>query len=166
MDFLYDESGSAYSFIYNGTQYSYVRNLQGDVVKILNTSGGVSAGLDTFGALNDLTNAVYYNYISDGESDLTSSSHADKHINRWDRLDYVKSQPGMPDTYTDTVRNYYAEYDVHVAAWRTLGWAYNKNYGIFSKGAEKAQDADVEYGKIDTRPEVYPFTKIFEFLGF
>ena len=44
MDFLYDESGNAYSFVYNGTQYYYVRNLQGDVVKILNTSGGVVAG--------------------------------------------------------------------------------------------------------------------------
>ena len=29
MDFLYDESGSAYSFIYNGTRYYYVKNLQG-----------------------------------------------------------------------------------------------------------------------------------------
>ena len=34
MDFLYDESGSAYSFIYNGTQYYYVKNLQGDVMRI------------------------------------------------------------------------------------------------------------------------------------
>ena len=30
MDFLYDERDSAYSF--NGTQYYYVRNLQGDNV--------------------------------------------------------------------------------------------------------------------------------------
>ena len=29
---MYDESGSAYSFIYNGAQYYYVRNLQGDNV--------------------------------------------------------------------------------------------------------------------------------------
>ena len=43
MDFLYDESGSAYSFIYNGVQYYYVKNLQGDVVKIVNTSGNVVA---------------------------------------------------------------------------------------------------------------------------
>ena len=43
IDFLYDESGNAYSFVYNGTQYYYVRNLQGDVVKILNTSGTVVA---------------------------------------------------------------------------------------------------------------------------
>ena len=33
MDFLYDETGSAYSFIYNGTQYYYVKNLQGDAIE-------------------------------------------------------------------------------------------------------------------------------------
>jgi len=43
MDFLYDESGSAYSFIYNGTQYYYVKNLQGDVMRIVDTSGNVVA---------------------------------------------------------------------------------------------------------------------------
>ena len=43
MDFLYDESGSAYSFICNGTQYYYVKNLQGDVTQIINTSGAVVA---------------------------------------------------------------------------------------------------------------------------
>ena len=43
MDFLYDETGSAYSFIYNGAQYYYVKNLQGDVMRIVNTSGAVVA---------------------------------------------------------------------------------------------------------------------------
>ena len=56
MDFLYDETGSAYSFIYNGTQYYYVRNLQGDVVKILNTSGTVVANY-TYDAWGKVTNS-------------------------------------------------------------------------------------------------------------
>ena len=43
MDFLYDESGSPYSFFYNGTQYYYIKNLQGDVMRIVNTSGAVVA---------------------------------------------------------------------------------------------------------------------------
>jgi len=50
--------------------------------------GGWVAGVETFGALNNMANAVYYNYISDGESDLTSSSYnispGYNHINRWD----------------------------------------------------------------------------------
>ena len=66
MDFLYDETGSAYSFIYNGTQYYYVRNLQGDVVKILNTSGGVVASYtyDAWGKVTSSGNVVgQYNPI-------------------------------------------------------------------------------------------------------
>ena len=56
MDFLYDESGSAYSFIYNGTQYYYVKNLQGDVVKIVNASGKVVASY-TYDAWGKVTNS-------------------------------------------------------------------------------------------------------------
>ena len=56
MDFLYDESGNAYSFVYNGTQYYHVRNLQGDVVKILNTSGGVVASY-TYDAWGKVTSS-------------------------------------------------------------------------------------------------------------
>ena len=59
IDFLYDESGSAYSFIYNGTQYYYVRNLQGDVVRILNTSG---------------TTVVAYSYDAWGKCTVTSGA--------------------------------------------------------------------------------------------
>ena len=43
MDFLYDESDSPYSFIYNGTQYYYVKNLLGDVMRIVNATGSVVA---------------------------------------------------------------------------------------------------------------------------
>ena len=43
MDFLYDESGSPYSFIYNGTQYYYIKNLQGDVMRIVDATGNVVA---------------------------------------------------------------------------------------------------------------------------
>ena len=39
MDFLYDESGSPYSLIYDGVQYYYVKNLQGDVVQIRSSYG-------------------------------------------------------------------------------------------------------------------------------
>ena len=66
MDFLYDESGSPYSFIYNGTQYYYVKNLQGDVVKILNASGSVVANYyyDAWGKVTNTGNIVgLYNPI-------------------------------------------------------------------------------------------------------
>ena len=40
IDFLYDESG-IFSFVYNGTQYYYIKNLQGDVVAIANSNGTI-----------------------------------------------------------------------------------------------------------------------------
>jgi len=66
MDFLYDESGSAYSFIYNGTQYYYVKNLQGDVMRIVNTSGTVVANYfyDAWGKVTNSGNIIgLYNPI-------------------------------------------------------------------------------------------------------
>ena len=75
MDFLYDESGSPYSFIYNGTQYYYVKNLQGDVMLIVNTSGTVVANhfYDAWGKVTNSGNIIglynpiryrgYYNFI-------------------------------------------------------------------------------------------------------
>ena len=56
MDFLYDESGSAYSFIYNGTQYYYVKNLQGDVMRIVDATGAVVANY-TYDAWGKVTSS-------------------------------------------------------------------------------------------------------------
>jgi len=56
MDFLYDESGSAYSFIYNGTQHYYVKNLQGDVMRIVDATGAVVANY-TYDAWGKVTNS-------------------------------------------------------------------------------------------------------------
>ena len=39
--YLYDESGNVVGFIYNNSYYYYRKNLQGDVVSILNSSGSV-----------------------------------------------------------------------------------------------------------------------------
>ena len=39
IDFLYDESGSPYSLIYDGVQYYYVKNVQGDVIQIRSVYG-------------------------------------------------------------------------------------------------------------------------------
>ena len=39
IDFLYDESGSPYSLIYDGVQYYYVKNVQGEVVQIRSVYG-------------------------------------------------------------------------------------------------------------------------------
>ena len=41
IDFLYDESGTVYSIVNDGTQYYFVKNLQGDVVQIRSIYGTV-----------------------------------------------------------------------------------------------------------------------------
>ncbi|WP_370752705.1 hypothetical protein [Ruminococcus sp.] len=41
--FYYDSDGNVTSFKYGDTMYYYVKNLQGDVVKIINQSGTVCA---------------------------------------------------------------------------------------------------------------------------
>jgi len=41
--YMFDENGERYGFLYNNTPYYYVRNIQGDVIRILNASGSVVA---------------------------------------------------------------------------------------------------------------------------
>lgn len=81
IDFLYDESGLPYSFIYNGTQYYYIKNLQNDVIAIANTSGSIVVNytydawgnlLSTTGSMASTVGAVnpirYRSYYYDGET--------------------------------------------------------------------------------------------------
>ena len=39
MRFSYDSLGNAVSILYNGTEYYYMRNLQGDVIGLMNKNG-------------------------------------------------------------------------------------------------------------------------------
>ena len=109
------------------------------------------AGAATFGAINNAVNGIYYNYISDGESELTSNSYQAGYINRWDRLDYVKSQENMPSTYNKTARMYYSEYNLHMYGWYLTGWALGKNIPLISDFAKSTSDADISAGKWDSR---------------
>ena len=99
IDFLYDESGNAYSFVYNGTQYYYVRNLQGDVVKILDTSGGVVASytydawgkVTSSGSIGQINPIRYRGYYYDTETGFyyLQSRYYDPTIKRFISADDV-----------------------------------------------------------------------------
>ena len=80
IDFLYDESGLPYGFIYNGTRYYYIKNLQNDVIAIANTSGNIvveyeydawgntaiyGSMANTVGTINPIR---YRSYYYDGET--------------------------------------------------------------------------------------------------
>ena len=115
----------------------------GVIAFAVGTYAGIAAGIATFGAINNLTNAIYYNYISDGESDLTSDSYRYGHINRWDRLDYTKKMT-QDQTYNLNAWRYFSEYNFHMYAWRAFGWALDKNIPLLSGWAKSAEDADVD----------------------
>ena len=67
MDFLYDETGSVYSIVYNDYWYYYLRNLQGDVVQIIDSTG---------------TKVVEYSYDAWGKCTIVhGASHALANIN-------------------------------------------------------------------------------------
>ena len=57
--FYYDESGSPTSFSHKGTMYYYIKNLQGDICKLVNTSGSVIANYtyDAWGKLLSVKDA-------------------------------------------------------------------------------------------------------------
>ena len=60
IDFLYDESGVPYSFVYNGTQYYYLKNLQGDVTGIVNRNKEllVEYNYDAWGNILSITGSM------------------------------------------------------------------------------------------------------------
>ena len=106
LDFTYDASGSPLSVVFNGTVYYYVTNLQGDVVKILDSSGATVMGYsydawgnpisqdgflaDTLGLYNPLR---YRGYIYDPETGLyfLQSRYYNPEMGRFINADYQLS---------------------------------------------------------------------------
>ena len=79
--FYYDTDGNVTSFKYGDTMYYYVKNLQGDIVKIINQSGTVFASYvyDAWGNIKSVTGDPnlrelnpfrYRGYVYDSESGL------------------------------------------------------------------------------------------------
>ena len=79
--FYYDSDGSATSFSYNGTMYFYVKNLQGDVIRIIDLAGTEVASYvyDAWGNIKDtkgeptireINPIRYRGYVYDTETSL------------------------------------------------------------------------------------------------
>ena len=127
----------------------------------------VAAGVATFGALNNLTNAIYYNCFSDENNgaNITSSSYTeDGYINRWDRLDYTKANT-QEENYNLNARRYFSEYNLHMWGWYASGWALDKNIPIISSIADSCNDAYVVAGEKDGRAKVDIPAMILRWLG-
>ena len=77
IDFFYDANGTPYAMKYNGTVYYYVTNLQGDVMRIVDASGTVTASYDydpygkvisATGTLASVNPLRYRGYVYDQET--------------------------------------------------------------------------------------------------
>ena len=101
LEYYYDESGIA-SLRYNGTIYYYIRNLQGDVIGILDNSGEavVEYTYDAWGNILSVTGSLasavgqanpfrYRGYYYDTETGLyyLNSRYYDPQVGRWINAD-------------------------------------------------------------------------------
>ena len=103
IDFLYDESGSVYSIVYDGDQYYFLKNQQGDVVQILSVWGtklveysydawgnySVVYSHSSYGALAEINPIRYRSYFYDFETGFyyLQSRYYDPEIGRWINAD-------------------------------------------------------------------------------
>ena len=108
--FYYDSDGNVTSFKYGGTMYYYIKNLQGDIVKIINQAGTVYASYvyDAWGniksvsgdsTLRELNPFCYRGYVYDSESGLyyLQSRYYDPFTGRFINADvYCDTQSGSP----------------------------------------------------------------------
>ena len=111
IDFLYDETGSVYSIINDGTQYYFVKNLQGDVIQIRSIYGTVVVeytydawgnvlsitGMyaDTLGVNNPIRYRGYYQDFETGFYYL-QSRYYDPAVRRFINADgYMSTGQGM-----------------------------------------------------------------------
>ena len=99
--FLYDETGAAVGFKYNNNLYLYRKNLQGDILAVLNgQTGAVEASytydawgrvISSTGALAEINPFRYRGYYYDDETGFyyVSSRYYDPEIGRWINADNV-----------------------------------------------------------------------------
>ncbi len=102
LDIIYDTNGNPYSFRYNNAYYVYVLNLQGDVIRIVNTNGATVAEyqydawgnvLEATGALASINPIRYRGYYYDTETGFyyLQSRYYDPSIGRFINADCYAS---------------------------------------------------------------------------
>ena len=135
---------------------------------VLAASGGMVIGATVTGVVNNTVNTIYYHNsegISDLEQDPNESSYVTQgYIDRWSRLDYVKSQLG--DEYSQNAWRYYSEYSVHMYGWLAIGMVADTRESLtVSEIAEHLRKAEIDKNKWDGRKIVDIPTFIIGCLG-
>ena len=123
MDFIYDNNGKPYAFYYDGTLYYYITNLQGDVIRIIDTAGATicTYTYDAWGRLlNSSTNQIfkanpirYRGYYYDAETGLyyLGSRYYDPQVRRFINADGAALATINPYSDGLTDKNYFAYCD-------------------------------------------------------
>ena len=121
MHFLYDETGSVIGFRYNGGIYIFTKNLQGDIINVVNAFSGETAAsyvydswgrvISSSGTLADINPIRYRGYYYDTETGLyyVSSRYYDPEIGRFISPDTTDILTATPNALTD--KNLYAYCD-------------------------------------------------------
>ena len=115
--YTYDVDGSILSMNYQGNEYFYMKNLQGDILSIVDSSGGIVAGytydawgniIDQWGnsGIDDINPYRYRSYRYDQETGLyyLNSRYYDPHLGRFISADSI----GYLDPSSETGLNLYA----------------------------------------------------------
>lgn len=144
--FYYDSDGSATSFSYNGTMYFYVKNLQGDVVRIIDLSGTEVASYvyDAWGNIKDtkgdptvreLNQICYRGYVYDTETSLyyLQSRYYDP-INYIDPYGYASYKNSY--RYNKSSKTYNITTKINIM-WTNLTYKYTIKNGVVKFSFEK-----------------------------
>jgi len=131
LDFFYDANGTPIAMKQNGAVYYYITNLQGDVVRLVNSAGNTAA---------------WYKYDPYGNATTASGSHATINPLRY-RGYYYDTETGLyycQSRYYDPTIGRFINADVLVSAGTILGhnlFAYCENSPVICKD-------DSGFGKI------------------
>ena len=138
---------------------------------------GITTTTAVFGFINNAVNLIYYNFVSDGVSNIAEPDNTEDpsyyvingYINRWERLDYTKSvmmKSGLSENYNLNAWRYYSEYGAHMYAWTISSWAHkNKNAGIFARIASASYNTGILVDAMDENDITKFLTIMFGILG-
>ena len=167
--FMYDNNSDAFGFIYNETEYYYVKNAQNDIVAIADTDGTVIANYyyDAWGYPEDIIGNTeianlnplrYRSYYYDTESELyyLNSRYYCAEIGRFLSSDgYMQTGQGILDKnmFAYCENNSVNRIDLNGLFWKEIGSFFKnigKKIGNFFKSTFGAEAKTVHQSKIET----------------